>query len=116
MVLRHYQDAIHTFQRASNNVVPQIIAVTEIIIDALKNDKKILVCGNGGSAAESQHFVAELIGRFKIANRKALPAISLNADTSVITAWANDFSFEDIFARQIEALGKEGDILFCLST
>lgn len=116
MALRHYQDVIHTFQRASNNVVPQIIAATEIIIDALKNDKKILVCGNGGSAAESQHFVAELIGRFKIANRKALPAISLNADTSVITAWANDSSFENIFARQIEALGKEGDILFCLST
>jgi phosphoheptose isomerase len=82
----------------------------------LLQGKKILVCGNGGSAAESQHFAAELMGRFEIPNRPGLPAISLTADTALMTAWSNDFSFDDVFARQVQALGRKGDVLLCIST
>ncbi|MGX5820331.1 glycosyltransferase [Chitinophaga lutea] len=83
---------------------------------SLLHGKKIMVCGNGGSAAESQHFAAELTGRFEIPHRQGLPAISLTADSALLTAWANDTGFDDVFARQVEALGKRGDILLCLST
>lgn len=85
------------------------------IIQCFQRGNKILVCGNGGSAGEAQHFVAELVGHFE-KERKALPAISLTTDTSIITAIGNDDGFEKIFSRQIEALGKPGDILFILST
>lgn len=85
------------------------------IISAFKKNKKVLICGNGGSAADSQHFAAELVGRFK-KERKALPAISLTTNTSIITAIGNDYGFENIFSRQIEALGDEGDILIGIST
>ena len=85
------------------------------IFSTFDTNKKILICGNGGSAAESQHFAAEIVVRYK-SDRIALPAISLNADTSILTASANDFSYEDIFSRQIEALGSRGDLLICFST
>jgi phosphoheptose isomerase len=77
---------------------------------------KVLVCGNGGSAAEAQHLAGELVGRFKEANRPALPALALTVDTSVLTAWSNDAGFEQVFARQIEAFGQPGDMLVALST
>src|SRR5690606_31923092 len=80
------------------------------------HNRKVLVCGNGGSAAESQHFVAELVGRFDLPHRQGLPAISLTADTTILTAWANDKGFDDVFARQVEAYGQKGDVLFCIST
>lgn len=85
------------------------------VIEVLKRKNKILICGNGGSAAESQHMAAELVGRFQ-KERKAIPAISLTTDTSILTSVSNDYSFEDVFARQIEAIGVEGDILFGFST
>jgi D-sedoheptulose 7-phosphate isomerase len=85
------------------------------IIQCFQRGNKILVCGNGGSAGEAQHFVAELVGHFE-KERRALPAISLTTDTSIITAIGNDDGFDRIFSRQIEALGKAGDILFILST
>jgi phosphoheptose isomerase len=74
------------------------------------------VCGNGGSAADAQHFVGELVGRFKVNGRRALPAIALTADTAVLTAWANDVGYHDVFARQVEALGNAGDVLVAIST
>ncbi|HNV87103.1 MAG TPA: D-sedoheptulose 7-phosphate isomerase [Candidatus Omnitrophota bacterium] len=83
--------------------------------EALKRGNKILLCGNGGSAAEAQHIAAELVGRFK-RERKGLPAISLTTDTSILTALANDYSFDGVFARQVEALGRDGDFLFLLTT
>jgi D-sedoheptulose 7-phosphate isomerase len=86
-----------------------------IIGNALKNDKVIFWCGNGGSAAESSHLAVELIGRFKN-NRRSLPSLSLNADTSAITCIANDFGFDEIFARQLEGLGENGDVLIVLSS
>jgi D-sedoheptulose 7-phosphate isomerase len=87
----------------------------KIIGDSLKNENTIFWCGNGGSAAESSHLAVELIGRFKN-NRRSLPSLSLNADTAAITCIANDFGYDEIFARQLEGLGKKGDVLVVLST
>ena len=87
----------------------------KVIVDALKNGNKIMICGNGGSAADSQHFAAELAGRFE-KERKALPGISLTTDTSNLTAVGNDYGFDNVFARQVEALGKAGDVLVAIST
>jgi len=87
----------------------------EAIANALRNENTIFWCGNGGSAAESSHLAVELIGRFKN-NRRSLPSLSLNADTSAITCIANDFGYEEIFARQLEGLGKKGDVLVVLSS
>lgn len=78
--------------------------------------KKLLIAGNGGSAADAQHFAAELVGTFRRENRRALPAIALTTDTSFLTAWSNDFEFEAVFSRQVEALGEKGDIFFGIST
>jgi D-inositol-3-phosphate glycosyltransferase len=111
-----FEDAARTFRRAAGILSPIIADAALCMSSALKNGNKILVCGNGGSAAESQHFVAELVGRFEIPERPGLPAISLNADTSILTAWANDFGYEDVFARQVQAYGQAGDVLLCLST
>ncbi len=85
------------------------------IRESLKAGNKILICGNGGSAADAQHFAAELVVRYK-KNRKALPAIALTTDTSILTAGGNDFGFETIFERQVEALGNSGDVLIAIST
>jgi len=95
----------------------QIIAASEILIKAFSCDKKLLICGNGGSAADSQHLAAEFVSSFsKSMQRKALPAIALTVDSSIITAYSNDFSFDRIFERQIEALGLAEDVLLVLST
>jgi D-sedoheptulose 7-phosphate isomerase len=95
----------------------QIIKVSNLLIEVLKSGNKILICGNGGSAADSQHFAAELVSSFsKNKNRTGIPAIALTTDSSVITAYSNDFDFEGIFARQINALGFPGDCLVVLST
>ena len=88
---------------------------SKMIIESLNNGNKIMFCGNGGSAADSQHLAAELIGRYK-KNRSPLAAISLTTDTSTITAIANDFNFDEIFSRQIEGFGKKGDVLYAIST
>ncbi len=87
----------------------------KIICDVVHGGKKILICGNGGSAADAQHLAAEFVGRFET-ERRALPAIALTTDTSALTAIANDYGFERIFARQVEALANEGDLLIAIST
>lgn len=97
------------------NLTPVIENISRVCIQALKSGNKILFCGNGGSAGDSQHLAAELIGRYKN-DRKSLAAIALTTDTSNITAIGNDFGFENIFSRQIEGLGKAGDILIGIST
>ena len=89
--------------------------IAKEIVNAFKNGRKLLICGNGGSAAQSQHLAAELVGRYQH-EREALPAISLTTDTSILTAIANDFGFKHIFSRQIQALGNPEDILLILST
>ncbi|MFQ5344467.1 MAG: SIS domain-containing protein [Mariprofundus sp.] len=85
------------------------------IVTCLKNGGKVLACGNGGSAADAQHFAAELVNRFEI-NRPGMAAVALTHDASVITSIANDFSFAQVFSRQIEALGRPGDLLLAIST
>lgn len=92
-----------------------IEAAGKLILSALKNGKKLITCGNGGSAADAQHIAAELTGRFFL-NRPAIPAIALNVDTSALTAIGNDFGFEYIFSRQLEALGQPGDVLLAITT
>ncbi len=92
-----------------------IISVVKLLVKTIKGNNKILICGNGGSASDAQHFAAELVGRFK-KDREAFPAISLNTDTSAITAIGNDYDFSKIFSRQIEGIGNKGDLLFAIST
>ena len=92
-----------------------IAAAAEAIIKSLKQNGRVYICGNGGSAADAQHIAAELVGRFA-RERKALPAVALTTDTSLLTSISNDYSFQDVFARQVEALVKEGDILWAIST
>jgi len=116
MIQHAFEEGARTFERTSRLLSTKIALAGEMMSTALKAGHKILVCGNGGSAAESQHFVAELVGRFEVPHRKGLPAISLNADTAIITAWANDFGYDDVFARQVQAYGDQGDVLLCLST
>ena len=95
----------------------QIKKAIDLISKSLKKKAKILICGNGGSAADAQHLAAELLIRLRPnVNRKPLPIISLPLDSSTMTACGNDYSFDDLFARTFEALGKKGDLLFCIST
>jgi D-sedoheptulose 7-phosphate isomerase len=86
-----------------------------IIVVALAADKPLLICGNGGSAADSMHIAGELVGRF-LKNRRALKAIALSADPAILTAWANDYSYDSVFARQTEAYGEKGGVLLAIST
>lgn len=99
----------------SKVLVDDLINVTNILLECLENDHKIIVMGNGGSAADAQHLVAELIGRYRI-ERKSLPAISLTTDTSIITAIGNDYNFDYIFARQCESLVNQKDVIIAIST
>jgi D-sedoheptulose 7-phosphate isomerase len=92
-----------------------IRSAAETAVQCLRSGGKILICGNGGSAADSQHIAAELVVRFGL-KRKGLPAIALTTDTSILTAGANDLGFEDVFRRQVEALGRKGDLLIAIST
>ena len=96
-------------------LIYEIVKVTEVCIETLNNGGKIIFCGNGGSASDSQHLAAELVGRF-MKNRKPIPAISINTDTSVLTSISNDFGYNYVFSKQIEALGNEKDTLFLLTT
>lgn len=88
----------------------------KLITDTLLAGHKVLVCGNGGSAADAQHLAGELVGRYKLNGRRALPALSLSTDTTVLTCVANDFSYEEVFSRQVEALARPGDLVIGLST
>jgi D-sedoheptulose 7-phosphate isomerase len=92
-----------------------IAAVVDCVADALGKGRKLLVMGNGGSAADAQHFAAEIVGRFRL-ERRALPAIALTTDTSILTAVGNDYGFDQIFRRQVEALAEEGDVVIGIST
>ena len=93
---------------------PLTLAIQKILT-CLHDGHKVLICGNGGSAADAQHFAAELVNRFE-ANRKALPAIALTTDSSILTSVANDFHYDHVFSRQIAALGQPNDLLICIST
>lgn len=98
-----------------SDILAQVERVATAIKAALANGKKVLFCGNGGSAADSQHLAAEFVGRFQ-KERQGLPAIALTVDTSILTAVGNDYGFDKVFVRQVEALGNEGDVLVGIST
>ena len=93
-----------------------VARAAQLVIDCLRSGGKFLLCGNGGSAADCQHIAAELTGRFSKHPRRGLPAIALTTDSSALTAIANDFSYESVFSRQVEALGAPGDVLLAIST
>lgn len=98
-----------------SSYINQVEKVASDVVDTLKRGNKIIIAGNGGSAADAQHFAAELVGRF-IKERRALPAIALTTDSSILTSIGNDYSYNMVFARQIEALGQEGDMFIGIST
>ena len=108
LVVRVLKDAAAAHERMAANVEP-VVAIAEAITTSLKQGGSVLVFGNGGSAADAQHFAAELVGRYE-KERKAWPAIALTTDTSALTAIGNDYGFDRVFARQLEALGKKGDV------
>ncbi|MBI4975661.1 D-sedoheptulose 7-phosphate isomerase [Candidatus Peregrinibacteria bacterium] len=115
LIQKIINESIETKENLNKKILKNILLSVNKYISCVKNKKKILICGNGGSAADSQHFAAELVSKFKL-ERNGLPAISLTSNTSTITAVGNDYSFDRIFARQIEAIGQKGDILFIIST
>ena len=110
-----FDASIKTKQEASENLNSSITSAIEKIASALQSGHKVLSCGNGGSAGDAQHFAAELVCRFE-RERPALAALALTVDTSALTAISNDYHFDEIFARQIDALAKQGDILLAIST
>lgn len=111
----HFSDSIDAKIRSAETLPPLIAQASEIMVNALMNENKILSCGNGGSAANAQHFSSEMLNRFE-RERPSLPAISLTTDSSVLTSIANDYSYNEIFARQIRALGQTQDLLLAIST
>jgi len=106
---------LETINSVIDNMENDISIASQIVIDALKNGNKILLCGNGGSAGDAQHISAELTGRYKI-ERRGLPAIALTTDTSALTAIGNDYGYDRVFDRQVEALAKEGDVVIGITT
>lgn len=114
-ITKHFRDSAQAKLDAIDHLAVPIAAAIDTMVGALTNGNKVLACGNGGSAADSQHFAAELIGRFE-RERPALPAIALTTDSSIMTAVANDYDFNQIFAKQVQALGQPGDILLAITT
>lgn len=109
-IISHFTDSIQTKQDAMATLCDVIEYASQRIVEALVNDGKVLTCGNGGSAGDAQHFSSEMLNRFE-RERPALPAIALSTDSSTITSIANDYSFDEVFAKQIRALGQQGDVL-----
>ena len=115
IALNEIKSSINTKIELLENQLPLLAVITEECLRCLKAGGKILFCGNGGSCSDSQHLAAELVGRYK-SNRQSLGALALSADTSVLTCISNDFGYEHIFSRQIEALAKKGDVIVAIST
>jgi D-sedoheptulose 7-phosphate isomerase len=114
-IRQHFQESAQLKLQAAEQLAEPIAQAVEIMFTALSNGNKILACGNGGSAADCQHFAAELVGRFE-RERLPLPALALTTDTSILTAIGNDYGFKDVYAKQVQAFGQSGDVLLALST
>jgi D-sedoheptulose 7-phosphate isomerase len=114
-IKRIFNDSVETKLQSVESIAPQIAAAAEQLGRCLLDEHKILVCGNGGSAADAQHFSSELLNRFE-QERPGLPAIALTTDSSTLTSIANDYHFNDIYAKQVRALGQAGDALIAIST
>jgi D-sedoheptulose 7-phosphate isomerase len=117
LIKERFVDHMKLVQRVHNNkkLMAEVEEAGGLIKMTLVSGAKILLCGNGGSAADAQHWAAEFVGRFQ-KERKAMPAIALTTDTSILTAIANDYGYDKIFSRQVEALGQKGDVLIAIST
>jgi D-sedoheptulose 7-phosphate isomerase len=116
-IIEVLHEAAATHEAAAGECLDGIVGAAQLLRQALAAGGKVLVFGNGGSAADAQHFVAELVGRYEAGRaRRALPALALSSDPSVVTALANDMGFTEVFARQVEALGRPGDVALGLTT
>lgn len=114
-IRQHFEESIKTKQTAQAALTEPIARAIGVMVDSLRQGGKIMACGNGGSAADAQHFAAELISRFE-RERAPLASIALTTDSSALTAIANDYRYEDVFSKQVRGLGKPGDVLFAIST
>jgi len=114
-LLRHWMDDHQRIFKSLEDVAANVADAAELLTRTLRSGRKLMFCGNGGSAADSQHLAAEFVGRFHD-ERPALPAIALTTDSSVLTCVGNDYAFEQVFARQVQALGAAGDCLVAIST
>ncbi len=114
-VIQLFNDSIAVKQAALQALVPSIVGGAQLMANALKTDHKIMSCGNGGSAADSQHFSAELLNRFE-RERAPLAGIALTTDTSTLTSISNDYEYNEVFSKQVRALGQKGDVLLAIST
>lgn len=114
-ITQHFEDSIQTKQKAVEQMAGPIAQAIEAMVHSLVNNGKILACGNGGSAADSQHFAAELLNRFEM-ERPPLAAMALTTDTSTLTSIANDYDYVQVFSKQVRALGQAGDVLLAIST
>jgi phosphoheptose isomerase len=115
LVAARFRDSARLKLDSAAALAPAIARAAAVLAACLRGGNKVLVCGNGGSAADAQHFTAELLGRYQ-RERAGLPALALHADTSTLTAVANDYGYEQVFARQVAALGRAGDALVAIST
>ncbi len=116
LIDQSFNAALEAMERSRQQLGPVILQAAQAIFTCFAQGGKLLVCGNGGSAADAQHFVAELVGRFGHSNRAGLPALALTADTAFLTAWANDVGYEYVFSRQVETFASRGDLLLGIST
>ena len=114
-ISQHFTDSAQTKLDALEMLAAPLAGASEMMVGALINNGKILACGNGGSAADAQHFAAELVGRFEL-ERQGLAAIALTTDSSILTAVGNDYGYKTVFERQVRALGQPGDVLLAIST
>ena len=115
-VKKEIEESLKTIEKLlSPEVIEKILKISDLISKTIKKNKKVLLCGNGGSAADCQHWACEMVGRFK-KERKGINFISLTTDTSVITSISNDYKFDFVFSKQVEAIGEKGDLLICFST
>jgi phosphoheptose isomerase len=116
VIAQTIDSALETLQRSRRAIEKGALQASQAVINCLARGGKVLICGNGGSAAEAQHFASELVGRFSSADRRGLPVLALTADSAFLTAWSNDVGYEKVFSRQVEALGRQGDLLIGIST
>lgn len=114
-VQAHFRASMEVKAEAAETLAPLIPAAAALLVDVLRGGGKVLSCGNGGSAADSQHFASELVNRFEM-ERPGLAAVALTTDTSTLTSIANDYAYTEVFARQVRALGAKGDVLLAIST
>ncbi|MFA9374252.1 MAG: D-sedoheptulose 7-phosphate isomerase [Poseidonibacter sp.] len=114
-ISNEFQSHLETINNVINNMEDELVKASTLAVNTLKNGNKILLCGNGGSAADAQHIAAELTGRYK-SERRGLPGIALTTDTSALTAIGNDYGYDRVFDRQVEALANKGDLIIGIST